>query len=90
VGAIPELLDAGRCGLLAAPSNAGQFAECLDRLLADRELSQRLSICAHERARRRYDTDVAIPMMLKQFERAREIFYGGNGVPKGELAAGVA
>ena len=90
VGAIPELLDAGRCGLLAAPSNPAQFADCLDRLLGDGQLRQRLSICAHDRARRRYDTDVAIPMMVRQYERAREIFYRGNGMPTCELAAGVA
>jgi glycosyltransferase involved in cell wall biosynthesis len=86
VGAIPELLDDGRCGLIAAPGNVAQFAEGLDRLLSDRALSQQLSLAAHERARRRYDTDVAIPQMLRQFKRAREIFYGVEDLPKGNFA----
>jgi glycosyltransferase involved in cell wall biosynthesis len=81
VGAIPELLDAGKCGLLAAPANVAQFAECLDRLLSDRDLSRQLALCAYERARQRYDTAVAIPMMVTQFQRARAMFYGSNGAP---------
>jgi glycosyltransferase involved in cell wall biosynthesis len=89
VGAIPELLDAGRCGLLAAPANVAQFADCLDRLLSDRELSRRLASCAHERARRKYDTDVAIPMMVRQFRRAREMFYGGEAAERAGLVVGV-
>jgi glycosyltransferase involved in cell wall biosynthesis len=82
VGAIPELLDDGRCGLIAAPGNASQFADALDRLLSDRELSQQLSLAAHRRALRRYDTQVAIPAMLRQFKRAREIFHGVEDLPK--------
>jgi glycosyltransferase involved in cell wall biosynthesis len=78
VGAIPELLDHGRCGLLAAPANAAQFADCLDQLLKDRDLSERLAKCAHDRARQRYDTHVAIPMMLRQFERARDLFQNAE------------
>ena len=51
VGAIPELLDNGRCGMLAAPGNVAHFADALDRLLGDRDLSQQLSTAAHQRAR---------------------------------------
>src|SRR5437764_6724420 len=68
VGAIPELLDDGRCGLIAAPGNVAQFADSLDRLLSDHELCQHLALAAHDRARRRYDTDIAIPAMLRQFK----------------------
>jgi glycosyltransferase involved in cell wall biosynthesis len=85
-GAIPELLDAGRCGLLAAPGNPQQFAEHLDRLLGDRALCERLSQSAHARARTRYDTSVAIPAMVQQFQRAREIFHSAPERPPRELA----
>jgi glycosyltransferase involved in cell wall biosynthesis len=86
VGAIPELLDDGRCGLIAAPANVPQFAEHLERLLSDRDLSQRLSLAAHARARRRYDTQVAIPMMIRQFKHAREIFLGVEDLPRANCA----
>ncbi|MDB5321897.1 MAG: glycosyl transferase group 1 [Phycisphaerales bacterium] len=82
VGAIPELLDDGRCGLIAAPGNVPQFADGLDRLLGNRALSEQLSLAAHARARRRYDTQVAIPMMIQQFKRAREIFHGVGDLPR--------
>ena len=86
VGAIPELLDDGRCGMIAAPGNVAQFADCLDRLLSDQDLSHRLARAAHDRARRRYDTEVAIPMMVRQFKRAREIFHGVQDLPRGNFA----
>ena len=86
VGAIPELLDDGRCGLIAAPANVAQFAEHLDRLLSDRDLSHRLSLAAHARARRRYDTAVAIPQMVQKFNLAREIFHGVQDLPKSNYA----
>jgi glycosyltransferase involved in cell wall biosynthesis len=90
VGAIPELLDSGRCGLLAAPGNVAQFADSLDRLLSNPELCQHMATCAHERARQRYDTEVAVPMMLRQFKRAREIYHGVEDLPKGNFAVQVA
>ena len=86
VGAIPELLDDGRCGLIAAPGNVAQFADGLDRLLANHDLRQQLATAAHARARRRYDTEVAIPAMLRQFKRAREIFHGVQDLPKSNFA----
>ena len=81
VGAIPELLDNGRCGLIAAPGNVSQFADALDRLLTNRTEAQHLAQAAHTRARQRYDTQVAIPAMIRQFHRAREIFHGTQETP---------
>ncbi|HYE20034.1 MAG TPA: glycosyltransferase family 4 protein [Tepidisphaeraceae bacterium] len=82
VGAIPELLDSGNCGLLAAPGNVAQFADGLDAILSDRALAQRLASAAHDRARRRYDTAVAIPQMVRAFKHAREIFHGVEALPR--------
>jgi glycogen(starch) synthase len=74
VGAIPELLGNGNCGLTAAPGNVAQFADALDRLLCDRSLCQRLAAAAHARARQCYDTAAVLPEFLKTFERARRQF----------------
>jgi len=82
VGAIPELLDNGRCGLLAAPGNVAQFADSLDQLLSNPDLRHQLATNAHDRARRRYDTQVAIPQMVRAFKHAREIFYGVEDLPR--------
>jgi len=75
VGAIPELLENGRCGLLASPGNVQQFADALDRLLSDRALSQRLGLAAHQRALRQYDTRAALPAFIASYQKARQLFY---------------
>ena len=82
VGAIPELLDHGRCGLLAAPGNVSQFADALDQLLSNPELCRQLAARAHHRARRRYDTQIAIPQMVRAFNHARQIFHGAEDLPR--------
>lgn len=81
VGAIPELLDHGRCGLTAAPGNVQHFADALDTLLSDRAMSERLALAAHAKARAQYDTAAALPLFIKAFEEARERFHQrrGNG-----------
>ena len=79
VGAVPELLDDGRCGLTAAPGNVAQFAESLDRLLSDRGLCAKLSAAAHEKARRCYDTSAALPQFVKVFEESRRRYARKKG-----------
>jgi glycosyltransferase involved in cell wall biosynthesis len=74
VGAIPELLDNGRCGLTAAPGDVQHFAEALDTLLSDRAMCERLSRAAHARARSNYDTAAALPLFIQAFEKARRRF----------------
>jgi len=49
-----------------------------------------MATSAHQRARQRYDTEVAVPMMLRQFKRAREIYHGEEDLPKGNFAVQVA
>jgi glycosyltransferase involved in cell wall biosynthesis len=78
VGAIPELLDNGRCGLTAAPGDVQQFADAMDRLLGDRALCQQLSIAAHARAKTCYDTSAALPQFIEAFDEARRRFSRRN------------
>ena len=70
VGAIPELLDNGQCGRLAAPGNAVDFAHHQDELLSDRQLCQTLATAAYQKARRCYHTDAVLPEFVKVFEDA--------------------
>jgi glycosyltransferase involved in cell wall biosynthesis len=74
VGAIPELLDNGACGLTAAPGNVAHFAEAIDTLLSERALCERLSTAAHARAKAQYDTAAALPLFVQAFEEARRKF----------------
>jgi glycosyltransferase involved in cell wall biosynthesis len=70
-GAIPELLDEGRCGAIAERGDTAAFAAEIEGLLGDRALCERLGAAAHARARAVYDTGVVIPQMIREFERAR-------------------
>jgi glycosyltransferase involved in cell wall biosynthesis len=85
VGALPELLDNGRCGLTAAPGNVQQVADALETLLGDRSLCERLSVAAHGRARRCYDTKAALPLFLAAYEEARRRFRGGGAIGRARL-----
>lgn len=51
VGGMPEVIEDGRCGLLAKPGDAASLHDCLDRLLRDEALRRRLG----ERARRCFE-----------------------------------
>jgi glycosyltransferase involved in cell wall biosynthesis len=82
VGAIPELLDHGRCGLTVAPGNVAHFAEALDRLLTDRQLCEALGTAAHEKAYRCYDTAAALPQFIEVFTKARAAFATKTGRPQ--------
>jgi glycosyltransferase involved in cell wall biosynthesis len=74
MGAMPELLDYGRCGMIFSPGDVGELAMSLDRLLSDRELRENFAGCAHERARDVYDTEAVLPEFLSTYELARERF----------------
>jgi glycosyltransferase involved in cell wall biosynthesis len=49
VGAIPELVEDGKTGLVVPPENADALAAALARLLADPQLAARLSAAGRER-----------------------------------------
>jgi glycogen(starch) synthase len=82
VGAIPELLDHGRCGLTVAPGNVAHFAEALESLLTDRHLCEALGTAAHEKAYRCYDTAAALPQFIEVFTKARAAFATKTGRPQ--------
>jgi glycosyltransferase involved in cell wall biosynthesis len=49
-GAIPEVLDGGRCGVLIDPSSVSSLVEALDALRGDARRRQALVAAAHEHA----------------------------------------
>lgn len=55
VGSIPEAVEDGRTGLLAAPGDPKDLGEKLQRLLADADLRRRMGIAARKRAEEKFD-----------------------------------
>lgn len=58
-GGLPELIEDGSNGLLAASGDAAAFARQIERLVCDRELRERLGAAARRTVEARY-TDVGI------------------------------
>lgn len=71
VGGIRETVVEGETGLLVEPRDAAGLASAILRLLADRELSARLSAEARRRVRDRYSVDRMVAETLR--------LYGGPG-----------
>lgn len=53
-GAVPEILEDGRTGLLVAPGDAAGLAQALRRLMADAPLRQRLAAAARQEVEARF------------------------------------
>ena len=68
-GALLELVDEGETGLFVPPRDAPALRAAVERLLADRELRERLGREAHARARGRFGWDAVI-------ERTLEVYRG--------------
>jgi glycosyltransferase involved in cell wall biosynthesis len=64
VGAVPEMIEDGRHGLLVPPGDPATLAGAVARLLSDRPLARRLGLGARQRAAERYSR----PAMVRRFE----------------------
>jgi colanic acid/amylovoran biosynthesis glycosyltransferase len=67
-GAVPELVEAGRTGLLVAPNDAAALAEALECLAANPALRQQLGAAARERVRERFDVDRNAQARIRLFQ----------------------
>ncbi|MBN8249909.1 MAG: glycosyltransferase family 4 protein, partial [Verrucomicrobia bacterium] len=63
-GGIPEIIEDGESGLLFEPGNAAALRVCLERLVADRPLRDRLARSGRSRALGQFDA----PNMVQAFE----------------------
>jgi glycosyltransferase involved in cell wall biosynthesis len=70
VGAIPDLLDEGRAGILVDPGDGRRLGEALARLLGDADLRRELAGRGRERCEERYDARRQVPLLI---ERMREL-----------------
>jgi glycosyltransferase involved in cell wall biosynthesis len=69
-GALLELVADGETGLLVPPRDAPALRAAVERLLADRELRERLGAAARERARARFGWDGVIDRTLEVYALA--------------------
>jgi glycosyltransferase involved in cell wall biosynthesis len=70
VGAIGELLDGGRAGLLIAPGDVEALREAVTGLLADPTTRSRLGGAGRERAVHAYDAAAAVRRMVDEMRQA--------------------
>ncbi len=75
-GAIPELIEHEKTGLVVTPGSALEMALAMDRFLGDRAFSERCAFATHAAARYKYDTRKVLPQMLDSYQEAADFFYG--------------
>ena len=68
-GAMPELCDFGRSGLVVPPGDVAALAGAIERLLRDRALAARLATAARERARTAYGLATWLERMAAIYSR---------------------
>ena len=73
VDGVQEVVEDGRDGILVAPGRPRSFVDGVCRVLSDRDLRQRLSLEAQEKARRDYSAEAMVrrveALYLKYLEK---------------------
>lgn len=64
VWAVPEIIADGETGFIVPPEDVNQLADCLVRLLRDRELARRMGAAGRARALRMFTWSAAVERML--------------------------
>jgi glycosyltransferase involved in cell wall biosynthesis len=78
VSAIPELVEPGRTGLLAAPGRPAELADAMLRLLTDAGLRRRVIPAARERVLRDFDNRRLVGRLAEIYREA----LGPNSAPQ--------
>lgn len=71
VGAIPDVVEHGRTGLLVEPRNVESLADAIALLASDVESRRRMARAAREVIEREHDVEVAWPRFLNEFRAIR-------------------
>jgi glycosyltransferase involved in cell wall biosynthesis len=69
-GAIGEVVEDGRTGLLATPRDASSFADAIERLARDAPLRREMGIRGRESVKRKFTTDIAVENTLRLYDAA--------------------
>jgi glycosyltransferase involved in cell wall biosynthesis len=83
VAGIPELVEDGRNGLLFTPSNWDELGGCIQRLLSDRELYERLSAAARMTIAAEFDSLESARQLVELFRESaqRPVLSQSRGAP---------
>jgi L-malate glycosyltransferase len=76
VGGLPEVVEHGETGFLAAVGDVQGMAEAGVRILRDDELWRRMGEAARERAGSRFSTEQVIPLYERYYDRVLERVAG--------------
>jgi glycosyltransferase involved in cell wall biosynthesis len=66
---IPDLILHGQTGLLATPNDTEGLADCLQQLLSDRELADRLAQAGRARVISVFDLSNSLDLLVAEFQR---------------------
>lgn len=69
VGGMPEIIQHGENGLLVAPNDPQQIADAINKLLADKDLREKLSATAHEFITKKFSWDALLPQYLELYKK---------------------
>ena len=83
-GALPELIEHEKTGLVVTAGSALEMALALDRYLSDRTFSEQCATATHAAARYKYDTRKVLPQMLDSYQEAADFYYGVRSVSPAE------
>lgn len=71
VGAIPEVVVDGECGLLVEPADPRQLADAILRLARDPEMCRRMGAAGYNRVRTLYDPEIVAGRILDVYRSVR-------------------
>lgn len=69
VGGMPEIIQHGENGLLVSPNDPQQIADTINKLLADKDLREKLSAKAHEFITENFSWDALLPQYLELYKK---------------------
>jgi glycosyltransferase involved in cell wall biosynthesis len=69
-GAVPEILDEGRAGLIVPPGDVKALAEALRKLMSDADLRAKLGAAAQQRFEERFHPDRVMGEILEVYREA--------------------
>jgi glycogen synthase len=73
-GALPEMIEHERTGLIVPAANPGAMAAAMDRALSDRTECERLATAGFAQARERCHTPRVLPQILSAYEDATNFY----------------
>jgi glycosyltransferase involved in cell wall biosynthesis len=69
VGGVPEIVRHNENGILVNPDNPQQLVDVINKLLADKDLREKLSSAAYEFIINNFSWDALLPQYLKLYKR---------------------